>query len=139
MLEVLVAKYRDQDRIYLSWDAASWQASKAFIKRVDSINVQRVSPASSAPRVKLAPLPSGCIISECHRAGLQRDGPRCYSQQQLRVGQRRQTCSQPVFPGAQRRVSDEPAPRWQRNLGQGTRAADLPRNKQLQGSEMPIR
>ena len=35
MLETLVAKYRDQDRIYLSWDAASWHASKAFIKRVD--------------------------------------------------------------------------------------------------------
>ena len=59
MLEVLVAKYRDQDRIYLSWDAASWHASKAFIKRVDSINAQRVNPASPAPRVELAPLPSG--------------------------------------------------------------------------------
>jgi hypothetical protein len=79
MLGVLGAKYRDQDRIYLSWDAASWQASKAFIKRVDSINAQRVSPASSAPRVELAPLPSGCTISECHRVGLQRDGPRRYS------------------------------------------------------------
>jgi hypothetical protein len=58
MLVVLVAKYRDQDRIYLSWDAASWNASKAFIKRVDSINARRVNPAS-APRVELAPLPSG--------------------------------------------------------------------------------
>src|SRR4029077_4871381 len=40
MLETLVAKYRDQDRIYLSWDAASWHASKAFIERVDAINAQ---------------------------------------------------------------------------------------------------
>jgi hypothetical protein len=37
----------------------SWHASKAFIKRVDSINAQRVNPASPAPRVELAPLPSG--------------------------------------------------------------------------------
>ena len=36
----LVAKYRDQNRIYLSWDAASWHASKAFIKRVGEINAQ---------------------------------------------------------------------------------------------------
>src|SRR5262245_40417821 len=57
MLETLVAKYGDQDRIYLSWDAASWHASKAFIERVDAINAQRVNPASLAPRVELAPLP----------------------------------------------------------------------------------
>ena len=59
MLEMLVAKYRDQDRIYLSWDAASWHASKAFVKRLDEINAQRINPASLAPRVELAPLPSG--------------------------------------------------------------------------------
>jgi len=59
MLQILVANYRDQDRIFLSWDAASWHASKAFIKRVDAINAQRANPASLAPRVELAPLPSG--------------------------------------------------------------------------------
>jgi hypothetical protein len=50
MLVVLVAKYRDQDRIYLSWDAASWNASKAFIKRVDSMrdaSIQRLHRESS--------------------------------------------------------------------------------------------
>ena len=59
MLEMLVAKYRDQDRIYLSWDAASWHASKAFVERLDEINAQRINPASPAPRVELAPLPNG--------------------------------------------------------------------------------
>jgi transposase len=59
MLETLVAKYHDQDRIYLSWDAASWHASKAFIERVDAINAQPGNPASLVPRVELAPLPSG--------------------------------------------------------------------------------
>jgi transposase len=59
MLEMLVAKYCDQDRIYLSWDAASWHASKAFIERVDAINAQRANPAPLVPRVELAPLPSG--------------------------------------------------------------------------------
>jgi len=59
MLEVLVTKYHDQDRIFLSWDAASWHASKAFIKKVEAINAQRGDAASQVPRVELAPLPSG--------------------------------------------------------------------------------
>ena len=59
MLEVLVTKYHDQDRIFLSWDAASWHASKAFIKKVEAINAQRGDAASQGPRVELAPLPSG--------------------------------------------------------------------------------
>src|SRR5262249_3819176 len=59
MLEILVEKYRDEDRIYLSWDAASWHASKEFVKTVDAINARRVNPTSPAPRVELAPLPSG--------------------------------------------------------------------------------
>jgi len=33
--------------------------AKAFIKTVDAINAQRVNPASPAPRIELAPLPSG--------------------------------------------------------------------------------
>jgi len=37
MLEILVKKYRDEDRIYLSWDASFWHASKEF-KTVDAIN-----------------------------------------------------------------------------------------------------
>jgi transposase len=59
MLEVVVTKYNDQDRIFLSWDAASWHASKAFNKRVETINAQRGNAASQGPRVELAPLPSG--------------------------------------------------------------------------------
>src|SRR5262245_22806734 len=59
MLETLVAKYRDQERIYLSWDAASWHASKAFVAKVEVINAQHIKTASRAPRVELAPLPSG--------------------------------------------------------------------------------
>jgi len=59
MLETLVAKYSDQERIYLSWDAASWHASKEFIQKVDAINARRGESVSSGPTVELAPLPSG--------------------------------------------------------------------------------
>jgi transposase len=61
MLDILVAKYSDQDRIYLSRDAAPWHASKAFIQKVDALNAQYTESkaTSSGPRVELAPLPSG--------------------------------------------------------------------------------
>jgi len=52
MLETLVAKYSDQERIYLSWDAASWHASKAFIQKwtrsmLDVVNLLRLDRQSS--------------------------------------------------------------------------------------------
>jgi hypothetical protein len=58
LLEVLLREYSDCDKIYFSWDAASWHASKALSQRVDEIN----SPANRAerqcPLVELVPLPS---------------------------------------------------------------------------------
>jgi len=59
LLELLISKYHDQERIYLSWDAASWHASKAFHQRVDAHNKQGAESSSCGPKVELAPLPSG--------------------------------------------------------------------------------
>ena len=58
LLELLLEKYADQSRIYLSWDAASWHASKKFYARVKEINSARYRAVHKCPRVKLAPLPS---------------------------------------------------------------------------------
>ena len=58
LLDVLLEKYADQSRIYLSWDAASWHASKRFYARVKEINSSKYRAAHNCPRVKLAPLPS---------------------------------------------------------------------------------
>jgi transposase-like protein len=53
LLELLTFKYADQDSIYLSWDAASWHASKKLYSKVDEINnIQKKS------FVKLSPLPA---------------------------------------------------------------------------------
>jgi len=59
LLDLLISKYHDQERIYLSWDAASWHASKAFHQKVDGHNTQHAESNSCGPRVELAPLPSG--------------------------------------------------------------------------------
>ena len=54
MMEMLIDRYRDRQKIYLSWDAASWHMSKQLYKRIDEINADAEDPA-----VETAPLPSG--------------------------------------------------------------------------------
>jgi len=55
LLDILVEKYADQNRIYFSWDAASWHASKKLYERVHEINDTR---GLKWPEVRLVPLPS---------------------------------------------------------------------------------
>jgi hypothetical protein len=58
LLEVLLVKYADQSCIYISWDAASWHASKRLYTRVEEVNSPEYQAGHTCPRVKLAPLPS---------------------------------------------------------------------------------
>lgn len=58
LLNILIEKYSDEECIYLSWDAASWHASKALYERVDEINSKQFRTKSKVPLVKLAPLPT---------------------------------------------------------------------------------
>jgi transposase len=58
MLELLTSQYRGQARIFLSWDAASWHASKRFVGRVDEVNQAAYRAEHGTPVVELAPLPS---------------------------------------------------------------------------------
>ena len=59
LLDLLIEKYKDEDCIYLSWDAASWHASKKLQERVDEINSSSFKQKVKSTIVKLAPLPSG--------------------------------------------------------------------------------
>lgn len=54
MMEMLIDRYRDRRKIYLSWDAASWHISKQLYKCIDRHNASAEKPA-----VETAPLPSG--------------------------------------------------------------------------------
>ncbi len=58
LLEILLIKYAKQARIYFSWDAASWHASKRLYARVEEINSPEYQATHKCPLVKLAPLPS---------------------------------------------------------------------------------
>jgi len=58
LLDLLLVQYADCDKIYFSWDAASWHASKALNRRVDEINSPEYKAQHRCPLVELVPLPS---------------------------------------------------------------------------------
>lgn len=58
MLDVLLAEYKGERRIFFSWDAASWHASKAFLRRVELVNSFPYRTEHHTPEVELAPLPA---------------------------------------------------------------------------------
>lgn len=58
LMEVLLVQYAGCDKIYLSWDAASWHASKKLYKRVEEVNSAEYRARHRTPYVELAPLPA---------------------------------------------------------------------------------
>ena len=57
LLGVLLERYRGCDKLYFSWDAASWHASKALCAKVRSVNLSDYRAKAQTPFVELAPLP----------------------------------------------------------------------------------
>jgi transposase len=47
LLDILLEKYRDEQCLYLSWDAAKWHCSKVFKERVEEVNSLVVGPATA--------------------------------------------------------------------------------------------
>jgi transposase len=58
LLEILLKKYKEEERIFFSWDAASWHASKKLYKKVDEVNGESYRSIHKTPFVALAPLPA---------------------------------------------------------------------------------
>jgi transposase len=58
LLDILLDQYSGCRRIYFSWDAASWHASKRFLARVKVVNSPTYRQMHQTPIVKLAPLPA---------------------------------------------------------------------------------
>lgn len=58
LLDLLLGQYRESSRLYLSWDAASWHASKRFLARVAEVNARKYRREHGTPKVELAPLPA---------------------------------------------------------------------------------
>jgi transposase len=58
LIEMLLERYNDQEKLYLSWDAASWHSSAQLIKYLEKINDKAYRLEKGFPEVVLAPLPS---------------------------------------------------------------------------------
>ena len=58
LLEILIDKYKTEKRIFFSWDAASWHASRKLAERVLEVNDPEYRTKHGTPLVELAPLPS---------------------------------------------------------------------------------
>jgi hypothetical protein len=59
LLRRLAILYKGQRRLFLSWDAASWHASKALNKVVEQTNSDNFRERHKTPLVELMPLPAG--------------------------------------------------------------------------------
>jgi len=58
LLLILLGKYKGEERIFFSWDAASWHASKKLNKKVAEVNGESYRTMHKTPFVALAPLPA---------------------------------------------------------------------------------
>jgi len=58
MWQCLLETYRGYERLFLSWDAASWHISKKLQRKVDQINRSEYRQINNTPLVELAPLPA---------------------------------------------------------------------------------
>ena len=58
LLEVLLTKYKHEEKIYFSWDAASWHASKKLHNKINEVNKEEYRIINHTPIVELAPLPA---------------------------------------------------------------------------------
>jgi hypothetical protein len=56
-MDLLLDRYRDRRKPYLSWDAASWHISKRLFERIEENN--KAAVASGGPIVDTALLPRG--------------------------------------------------------------------------------
>jgi transposase len=57
MMDILIDRYSDRRKLYLSWDAASWHISKQLVARIEAHN--SAVPDKGGPLIETAPLPAG--------------------------------------------------------------------------------
>jgi transposase-like protein len=57
LLDLLLVKYKHLNKIYLSWDAASWHVSKKLFKKIKENN--SIAKSIGSPLIDVTPLPAG--------------------------------------------------------------------------------
>jgi transposase len=57
LLKMLIEQYKNEKRLFLSWDSASWHISKALYKEIEKVNSEWFRSQNNTPLVELMPLP----------------------------------------------------------------------------------
>ena len=58
LIDLLLIKYQNEEKLYFSWDAASWHASKKLVSHIEQLNGESYRLVHKTPLVELAPLPA---------------------------------------------------------------------------------
>lgn len=58
LVGILLKKYRACTKLYISWDAAGWHASKRFVVTIKQLNSRSFRERFGTPRIELVPLPA---------------------------------------------------------------------------------
>ena len=58
LIDILIEKYHDQEKLYISWDAAAWHVSTKLKAKLAAVNSLPETAAGQAPELVLAPLPA---------------------------------------------------------------------------------
>ena len=58
LVDILLEQYRDCTKLYLSWDAGSWHASRRFNEKLAAVNKRTFRRENRTPAVDVAPLPT---------------------------------------------------------------------------------
>ncbi|WP_426582137.1 IS630 family transposase [Mucilaginibacter sp. R-33] len=58
LIDLLPIKYQNEEKLYFSWDAASWHASKKLVSYIEQLNSESYRLVHKTPLVELAPLPA---------------------------------------------------------------------------------
>jgi hypothetical protein len=58
LITLLLAQYPNEEKLYLSWDAASWHASRKLHQYIGLLNSEAYRLENHTPEIAIAPLPS---------------------------------------------------------------------------------
>jgi len=58
LILLLSEQYRDQQKLFISWDAAAWHSSKLLKEKIADLNSEAYRLQHHTPAIELAPLPS---------------------------------------------------------------------------------
>ena len=137
MMEVLVERYHDRRKLYLSWDAASWHISKRLYERIEEHNAAVLG--GGGPMVETAPLPSGAQFLNVIESVFSGMARAIIHNSDYKTLDEAKTAIDRYFDERNEHFTTAPPEGRRQDLAQGARAGRVLRGEQLQGPVLPLK